>query len=205
MEEAAYFSDHDDDDHEGGRAEAGSSAAAAAATAGKGAKTQTEKAEQKNKEKSGDKDDDGDGDGGDDDGEKKKESSGGGGGGGDGAEAEPCEKCTELFYAELDKSMKATAKAYFGWVNRILSSAPLVHEKPWWQKALMCRDGGGGRGGGGFLPQDATRALSSRFLFKSRFTPSPQDGYGFTCIAVPPCPSLSLSVSRLFLMWSERE
>ena len=52
---------------------------------------------------------------------------------------EPCEKCTALFYAELDKGMKATAKAYFGWVSRILSSAPLQHATPWWQKALSCR------------------------------------------------------------------
>lgn len=64
--------------------------------------------------------------------------------------SEPCEKCTELFYAELDKSMKATAKAYFGWVSRILSSAPLVHQKHWWQKSLACTPGeGGGRGGSG--------------------------------------------------------
>ena len=31
----------------------------------------------------------------------------------------PCECCSQLFYAELDKSMKATSKAYFSWVSRI--------------------------------------------------------------------------------------
>ena len=34
-----------------------------------------------------------------------------------------CERCSQLFYAELDKSMKATSKAYFSWVSRILSRA----------------------------------------------------------------------------------
>lgn len=77
----------------------------------------------------------------------RNETQSGGDGANTSAEQEPCEKCTELFYAELDKSMKATAKAYFGWVSRILSSAPLEHQKPWWQKALMCGDGGGGGGG----------------------------------------------------------
>jgi hypothetical protein len=35
-----------------------------------------------------------------------------------------CERCSQLFYAELDKSMRATSKAYFSWVSRILSRAP---------------------------------------------------------------------------------
>lgn len=59
---------------------------------------------------------------------------------------EPCEKCTALFYRELDKSMKATSRAYFRWVSKILSSAPLAQHKPWWRKALGggCADSGGG-------------------------------------------------------------
>ena len=48
----------------------------------------------------------------------------------------PCERCSQLFYAELDKSMKATSKAYFSWVSRILSRAPFEHSKSWWRKAL---------------------------------------------------------------------
>ena len=47
-----------------------------------------------------------------------------------------CERCSQLFYAELDKSMKATSKAYFSWVSRILSRAPFEHSKPWWRKGL---------------------------------------------------------------------
>ena len=64
----------------------------------------------------------------------------------DNAHPEPCEKCTKLFYAELDKYMKDTAKAYFGWVSRILSAAPLEDDRSWWQKALgaACAPGGGG-------------------------------------------------------------
>ena len=32
--------------------------------------------------------------------------------------------------------MKATSKAYFSWVSRILSRAPFEHSKPWWRKGL---------------------------------------------------------------------
>ena len=64
---------------------------------------------------------------------------------------EPCEKCTALFYRELDKSMKATSRAYFRWVSKILSSAPLAQHKPWWRKAL---------GGGARIAAAGTRASS---------------------------------------------
>ena len=65
---------------------------------------------------------------------------------GDGA---PCERCSSLFYAELDKSMKATSKAYFSWVSRILSRAPFEHAKPWWRKGLNLDVGNCGPAMGG--------------------------------------------------------
>lgn len=49
---------------------------------------------------------------------------------------EPCAKCTKLFYRELDSSMRKTSRAYFAWVSRILSAAPLEESKPWWRKAM---------------------------------------------------------------------
>lgn len=81
-----------------------------------------------------------------DEGSSEKPTDEGKGSSGDGA---PCERCSSLFYAELDKSMKATSKAYFSWVSRILSRAPFEHAKPWWRKGLNLDVGNCGPAMGG--------------------------------------------------------
>ena len=63
-----------------------------------------------------------------------------------------CEICATAFFRELDRSMKATARAYFAWVSRILASAPLHQHKhtssrSWLRRALSCSpsaEGGAG-------------------------------------------------------------
>ena len=87
---------------------------------------------------------------------------------------EPCSECTKLFYRELDSSMRKTSRAYFAWVSRILSAAPLEEGKP----------GGGGRRSTR-RPCRARRARAAEriadiFGGDGVSTLSPRGGDGFT-------------------------